>query len=147
MNCSVRPLPHSKNGKCFSRKQALGTGPGGLEPSVKATDSPSHLQAVGKDGIGLAHDFQQRVWSIIHEEICHMQSPSIWTPSKKIQEIPCDWDVLSLSSSCPTGRCISPHLARIGWRLRGARESRKGRFGNAEVWRSYYKASKDGDGT
>ncbi|CAK8987280.1 unnamed protein product [Durusdinium trenchii] len=54
------------------------------------------LALVLEDGIRLARDFQQRVWSLIQEEI------------------PCDWDVLSLSSSCPAGRCISPHLARIG---------------------------------
>eukprot|EP00438_Fugacium_kawagutii_P012683 Skav207525 [mRNA] locus=scaffold907:349007:352267:+ [translate_table: standard] len=33
---------------------------------------------------------------------------------KTLEEIPCDWAVLSLSTSCPVGRCISPHLARIG---------------------------------
>eukprot|EP00435_Cladocopium_sp_Y103_P063952 s1551_g25.t1 len=50
----------------------------------------------GGDGVGLAIDFREKVWSLIQEEI------------------PCDWDVLSLSTSCPAGRCISPHLARIG---------------------------------
>jgi len=29
------------------------------------------------------------------------------------KELPCDWQVLSLSSGCPYGTCVSPHLARI----------------------------------
>ncbi|CAJ1335958.1 unnamed protein product [Effrenium voratum] len=63
-----------------------------------ASTSPSHkpIALVLEDGAKLAHDFQQRIWALIQEEI------------------PCDWDVLSLSSSCPVGRCVSPHLTRIG---------------------------------
>jgi len=28
-------------------------------------------------------------------------------------EVPCDWQILSLSSGCPYGTCVAPHLARI----------------------------------
>merc|ERR1712217_819599 len=28
-------------------------------------------------------------------------------------EAPCDWDVLSLKSACPYGKCVSPHLLRV----------------------------------
>jgi len=29
------------------------------------------------------------------------------------QEVPCDWDAISLMSQCPYGVCVTPHLARI----------------------------------
>eukprot|EP00439_Symbiodinium_sp_Y106_P032631 s3643_g3.t3 len=62
-----------------------------------------------KDGAVLAEDFRDKVWpsslslSLYLSLVLNCQ-----------QETPCDWNVLSLSSSCPTGRCTSPHLARIG---------------------------------
>jgi len=28
-------------------------------------------------------------------------------------EVPCDWQILSLSTGCPYGTCVSPHLTRI----------------------------------
>jgi hypothetical protein len=29
------------------------------------------------------------------------------------EELPCDWQAVSLNSRCPFGRCISPHLSRV----------------------------------
>ncbi|CAE7253857.1 pyk3 [Symbiodinium natans] len=56
---------------------------------------PKPITLVLEDGVALAEDFRHKVWSLIQEET------------------PCDWNVLSLSSGCPVGRCTSPHLARI----------------------------------
>lgn len=30
-----------------------------------------------------------------------------------LQEAPCDWEVISLKSRCPYGRCVSKHLSRV----------------------------------
>lgn len=92
---------------------------------------------MGKDGVGLAADFQEKVWALIQEDVLDgthcvvcmffyqslclclnhrqegMAAKRAWHTSR-LQEIPCDWAVLSLSTSCPVGRCISPRLARIG---------------------------------
>jgi len=65
-----------------------------IQNLVSVAQKPIAL--VLEDGVELSSDFQEKVWSLIQEEI------------------PCDWDVLSLSTSCPAGRCVSPHLARIG---------------------------------
>merc|ERR1719215_1627965 len=37
--------------------------------------------------------------------------PRLWALVTK--ELPCDWDVVSLSSRCAYGACISPHLSRV----------------------------------
>jgi len=37
--------------------------------------------------------------------------PRLWNMVKT--ELPCDWDVVSLNSKCPVGRCVSKHLARV----------------------------------
>jgi len=63
---------------------------------ARRSATPKPIVLVLEDGAVLAEDFRDKVWSLIQEET------------------PCDWNVLSLSSSCPTGRCTSPHLARIG---------------------------------
>ncbi|CAE7026917.1 unnamed protein product, partial [Symbiodinium sp. KB8] len=63
---------------------------------ARRSGTPKPIVLVLEDGAVLAEDFRHKVWSLIQEET------------------PCDWNVLSLSSSCPTGRCTSPHLARIG---------------------------------
>ncbi|CAE7036904.1 CAT1 [Symbiodinium sp. CCMP2592] len=67
---------------------------------ARRSAAPKPIVLVLEDGAALAEDFRHKVWSLIQEET------------------PCDWNVLSLSSSCPTGRCTSPHLARIGSDLR-----------------------------
>lgn len=67
-----------------------------IQNLASTSPAPKPIALVLEDGVGLATDFREKVWALIQEEI------------------PCDWDVLSLSSSCPAGRCISPHLARIG---------------------------------
>jgi len=40
-------------------------------------------------------DFVPRLWSLV------------------TQELPCDWQAVSLSSRCPYGECLSPRLTRV----------------------------------
>ncbi|CAE8732574.1 unnamed protein product, partial [Polarella glacialis] len=84
-----------------------------LEEGIAATSrlsrSASHFRALNlaqktvrplalllEDGLQVVDDFELKVWSLVREEA------------------PCDWDVISLSTTCPVGRCVSPHLARVG---------------------------------
>lgn len=50
---------------------------------------------------------------IFEDDICPSQDiiPRLWRLVK--QELPCDWQVLSLRSMCPYGACISPHLTQV----------------------------------
>lgn len=57
-------------------------------------DRPS-LAVVLEDDSWLEDDFVPRLWNLVSEEL------------------PCDWEVVSLSSRCGYGRCISQHLARV----------------------------------
>lgn len=61
-----------------------------------AMKSSSSLALILEDGVKLAKDFVPRLWSLVTEEA------------------PCDWDIISLATTCPIGRCVSPHLARVG---------------------------------
>jgi len=70
--------------------------------------SPSKpIAVVFEDDISPEPDFVMRLWSLVTEEV------------------PCDWQAVSLSSKCPFGRCVSPHLTRVqpdvnepAWRCR-----------------------------
>jgi len=53
------------------------------------------LAVVLEDDVAPAEDFIVRLWSLVRDEL------------------PCDWEVLSLSSRCPYGECVSPHLMRV----------------------------------
>jgi len=62
--------------------------------AVKLTpDRP--LTVVFEDDVSPADDFVPRLWSLVTEEL------------------PCDWQAVSLASRCPFGTCISPHLTRV----------------------------------
>jgi len=53
------------------------------------------LAVVFEDDVWPEQDFVPRLWELVHEEL------------------PCDWEAVSLSSKCPYGRCISQHLSRV----------------------------------
>jgi len=49
--------------------------------------------------------------------------PQVWNLVN--QELPCGWDAVSLSSRCPYGKCVAPHVSRVSpdenepeWRCR-----------------------------
>jgi len=52
--------------------------------------------------------------ALILEDDTHIQDefvPRLWSMVKT--ELPCDWDVVSLNSKCPFGRCVSKQLSRV----------------------------------
>jgi len=53
------------------------------------------LAVVFEDDVNPSSDFVERLWSLVNVEL------------------PCDWEVVSLMSTCPYGRCLSPHLMRV----------------------------------
>jgi hypothetical protein len=53
------------------------------------------LALVLEDDTIVSEDIVVRLWALVREEL------------------PCDWEVLSLLSRCPFGECISQHLSRV----------------------------------
>jgi len=53
------------------------------------------LAVVFEDDVDPVDDFVPRLWHVV------------------TQELPCDWQAVSLSSRCPYGECISPRLTRV----------------------------------
>jgi len=60
-----------------------------------AMKSGKPLAVIFEDDVWPEHDFVPRLWQLVREEL------------------PCDWEAVSLSSKCPYGRCISKHLTRV----------------------------------
>lgn len=61
----------------------------------RVVDDGATLGLILEDDAWLESDFVPRLWSVVSSEL------------------PCDWEVLSLSSRCGYGRCVSPHLTRV----------------------------------
>jgi len=53
------------------------------------------MAIVLEDDVQLSEDFVPKLWTLVN------------------QELPCDWQVLSLRSMCPYGTCVSKHLTRV----------------------------------
>eukprot|EP00930_Biecheleria_cincta_P060575 TRINITY_DN46218_c0_g1_i1.p1 TRINITY_DN46218_c0_g1~~TRINITY_DN46218_c0_g1_i1.p1 ORF type:complete len:649 (+),score=99.34 TRINITY_DN46218_c0_g1_i1:23-1969(+) len=53
------------------------------------------LSLIFEDDVCPSHDLIPRLWRLV------------------TQELPCDWQALSLHSKCPFGHCVSPHLTRV----------------------------------
>lgn len=64
-----------------------------LRAVTKSPDKP--LAVILEDDANPEDDFVPRLWKLVTEEL------------------PCDWQAVSLSSRCPYGRCISQHLTRV----------------------------------
>jgi len=58
-------------------------------------ENPKWLTLIFEDDISPEDDFIPRLWHLV------------------TQELPCDWQAVSLNSRCPFGLCISPHLSRV----------------------------------
>jgi len=57
--------------------------------------NPKELIVILEDDVSPADDFVAKLWRLV------------------TQELPCDWQAVSLNSRCPFGRCVSPHLTRV----------------------------------
>jgi len=53
------------------------------------------VAVVFEDDVDPVNDFVPRLWHVV------------------TQELPCDWQAVSLASRCPYGECISPRLTRV----------------------------------
>lgn len=53
------------------------------------------ITLIFEDDVCPEKDFIQRLWSLV------------------VEELPCDWDAVSLYSRCPFGRCVSERLTRV----------------------------------
>mmetsp|Transcript_33019 Transcript_33019/g.83846 ORF Transcript_33019/g.83846 Transcript_33019/m.83846 type:complete len:819 (-) Transcript_33019:8-2464(-) len=69
--------------------------------------SAKPISLIFEDDVAPEEDFVVRVWKLIREEV------------------PCDWQAVSLRSGCPYGICVSPRLTRVlpdtnepAWRCR-----------------------------
>jgi len=84
-------------GKFGSISGTLGCASGHFRAQLQGKKSlPSKpLSLVFEDDICPSTDLIPRLWRLVH------------------QELPCDWQVMSLRSMCPLGHCISPHLTRV----------------------------------
>jgi len=90
-------------GRAMSTGQAMG----GIKGTVGCAAGHFRAQAtafkeartpiaiVFEDDVKPESDFVPRLWSLVQEEL------------------PCDWQVVSLRSMCPFGRCVSKHLTRV----------------------------------
>lgn len=85
----------------------LGCATAHFKAQAHVLDQGSPLAVVLEDDTWPEPDFIERLWALV------------WG------ELPCDWEVASLMSRCPYGRCISRHLTRVqpdvnepAWRCR-----------------------------
>lgn len=86
----------------YSEKQKVGSITGTLgcaSAHFKAQDTiikdGRPLAVVFEDDAWPVDDFVERLWSLVFDEL------------------PCNWEVVSLYSRCPHGICVSKHLARV----------------------------------
>jgi len=57
--------------------------------------NPKWVTLILEDDVNPEDDFIPRLWRLV------------------TQEVPCDWQAVSLNSRCPFGICVSPHLTRV----------------------------------
>jgi GR25 family glycosyltransferase involved in LPS biosynthesis len=66
-----------------------------FKAQAQALDEGAGLALVLEDDSLPEPDFVERLWSLVREEL------------------PCDWQVASLMSRCPYGKCVTKHLLRV----------------------------------
>jgi len=73
----------------------LGCASAHFKAQRKVLEDKSPLAVVLEDDSWPVEDFIERLWNLVTEEL------------------PCDWEVVSLMSRCPYGSCVSTHLSRV----------------------------------
>jgi len=86
----------------YSHRQVMGSVLGTMgcaaahfKVQLKAIADGGPIAVVMEDDSWPSEDFVERLWSLVREEL------------------PCDWEVVSLLSRCGHGQCVSPHLMRV----------------------------------
>jgi len=85
----------SKVKKIFGLRGSAGCASSHFRAQLQASADGFPVALVLEDDTLVQEDFVPRLWSMVKTEL------------------PCDWDVVSLNSKCPFGRCVSKHLARV----------------------------------
>jgi GR25 family glycosyltransferase involved in LPS biosynthesis len=75
--------------------RTMGSAAAHFRAQSRVIDDGAALGLILEDAAWVESDFVPRLWSVVSSEL------------------PCDWEVLSLSSRCGYGRCVSPHLSRV----------------------------------
>jgi len=91
----AQELAYSKKHSMGSIMGTLGCASAHFKAQSQVLEDGSPLAVVLEDDSWPAEDFVERLWSLVHEEL------------------PCDWEVVSLMSRCPYGKCVSSHLSRV----------------------------------
>jgi len=84
-----------KNKKKCGLRGTAGCASGHFKAQIQAHADGFPVALVLEDDSAIQDDFVPRLWSMLKTEL------------------PCDWDVVSLNSKCPFGRCVSKQLARV----------------------------------
>jgi len=89
--------PSNDMGRTGSILGTVGCAAGHFRAQTRAvTESPEKpLAVILEDDVDPVDDFVPRLWKLVTEEL------------------PCDWQAVSLSSRCPYGQCVSRHLSRV----------------------------------
>jgi len=93
--------------EAYSERQGMGT-----EGSIAGTVgcASGHFRAQRR---GAMDERNRSVIVVFEDDVCPERDFVLKLWNVVTGELPCDWQVVSLSSRCPFGRCISPHLTRV----------------------------------
>jgi len=86
---------HSTVKKVFGLRGSLGCASSHFKAQLQASADGFPVALVLEDDTFVQDDFVPRLWNMLKTEL------------------PCDWDIVSLNSKCPFGRCVSKQLARV----------------------------------
>jgi len=88
-------MPRQNMGTTGSIVGTIGCAAGHFRAQRRGHADGKELTVVLEDDVSPVDDFMPKLWQLV------------------TQELPCDWQAVSLNSRCPFGACISPHLTRV----------------------------------
>lgn len=91
----AQDLAYTREQEMGSILGTLGCASAHFKAQTKVIADGYSLAVVFEDDSWPEEDFVERLWSIVRNEL------------------PCDWEVTTLYSRCPYGRCVSDHLSRV----------------------------------
>jgi len=87
--------PRNGMGTAGSIMGTLGCASGHFRAQNKGVEEAKAITIVFEDDVSPEEDFIPKFWRLV------------------TQDMPCDWQAVSLYSRCPFGTCVSPHLTRV----------------------------------